>query len=61
MRRFPPPWTVETPDGGFKIVDANGQRGFCTFEAADHLELLVRVLEAHKVLFAKADQPKANG
>ena len=25
MRRFPPPWTVEPLDGGFKIVDANGQ------------------------------------
>jgi hypothetical protein len=25
MRRFPPPWTLETLDGGFKIVDANGQ------------------------------------
>ena len=25
MRRFPPPWTVEALDGGFKIVDANEQ------------------------------------
>ena len=24
MRRFPPPWTIEELDGGFKIVDANG-------------------------------------
>jgi len=24
-RRFPAPWTVETLDGGFKIVDANKQ------------------------------------
>ena len=24
-RRFSPPWTVEALDGGFKIVDANGQ------------------------------------
>jgi hypothetical protein len=24
-RRFPPPWTVEALDGGFKIVDSNGQ------------------------------------
>lgn len=28
MRRFPPPWTIEALDGGFKIVDANGQ-GLC--------------------------------
>ena len=25
MRRFPPPWTIEELDGGFKVVDANGQ------------------------------------
>jgi hypothetical protein len=25
LRRFPPPWTVESLDSGFKIVDANGQ------------------------------------
>jgi hypothetical protein len=25
MRRFPPPWTVEAVDGGFKVVDAKGQ------------------------------------
>ena len=25
MRRFPAPWTVEALDGGFKVVDANGQ------------------------------------
>jgi hypothetical protein len=25
MRRFPAPWTVEPLDGGFKVVDANGQ------------------------------------
>ena len=25
MRCFPAPWSVETLDGGFKIVDANGQ------------------------------------
>jgi hypothetical protein len=25
MRRFPAPWTVEAIDGGFKVVDGNGQ------------------------------------
>jgi hypothetical protein len=25
MRRFPPPWTVEALDGGFKVADSNGQ------------------------------------
>jgi hypothetical protein len=24
-RRFPPPWTVETIPGGFKVIDGNGQ------------------------------------
>ena len=25
MRRFPPPWTVERIEGGFKVLDANRQ------------------------------------
>jgi len=25
MRRFPPPWTIEPIDGGYKVVDASGQ------------------------------------
>ena len=25
MRRFPPPWTVEAIDGGYKVVDSHGQ------------------------------------
>jgi hypothetical protein len=25
MRRFPPPWTIEALDAGYKVVDANGQ------------------------------------
>ena len=25
MRRFPPPWTADRIQGGFKVVDANGQ------------------------------------
>ena len=25
MRRFPPPWQIEPIEGGFKVVDANGQ------------------------------------
>ena len=24
MKRFPPPWTVESLDGGFKVIDSNG-------------------------------------
>jgi hypothetical protein len=25
MRRFPPPWTVESIPGGFKVLDADGE------------------------------------
>jgi hypothetical protein len=25
MRRFPPPWTVETIPDGLKVIDVNGQ------------------------------------
>ena len=25
MRRFPPPWTVQAIDAGFKVIDLNGQ------------------------------------
>ena len=25
MRRFPPPWTVEPLDAGYKVVDGNNQ------------------------------------
>jgi hypothetical protein len=25
MRRFPPPWTVEAIEAGFKVIDANKQ------------------------------------
>ena len=25
MRQFPPPWTIEEIEAGFKIVDGNGQ------------------------------------
>ena len=35
MRRFPPPWTVEALDGGFKIVDSNGQTFAYVYGHAD--------------------------
>ena len=25
MRRFPPPWTVDPLDAGYKVLDANGR------------------------------------
>ena len=38
MRRFPPPWTVEPLDGGFKIVDANKQAIAYVYGHADPRE-----------------------
>ena len=35
MRRFPPPWTVEALDSGFKIVDSNGQTLAYVYGQAD--------------------------
>jgi len=35
MRRFPAPWTVEALDGGFKIVDSNGQTLAYVYGQAD--------------------------
>ena len=41
MRRFPPPWTVEALDGGFKIVDANGQSLAYVYGHADQRDAQV--------------------
>jgi hypothetical protein len=35
MRRFPPPWRVESIEGGFKVIDANGQGIACVDGRAD--------------------------
>jgi 2-methylisocitrate lyase-like PEP mutase family enzyme len=37
-RRFPPPWTIEALDGGFKIVDAKGQAVAYVYGHADPRE-----------------------
>ena len=47
-RRFPAPWTVETLDGGFKVVDANGQ-------ALVRLECEVRLHNRSKGVFIGSD------
>jgi hypothetical protein len=36
MRRFPPSWTIEALDSGFKIVDANGQSLAYVYGHAGH-------------------------
>ena len=41
MRRFPPPWTVEALDGGFKIVDSNGQSLAYVYGHADERDAQV--------------------
>jgi hypothetical protein len=35
MRRFPPPWTIEELEAGFKVVDSNGQPLAYTYGHAD--------------------------
>jgi hypothetical protein len=35
MHRFPPPWTIESLDGGFKVVEANGQALAYVYRHAD--------------------------
>ena len=62
-RRFPPPWTVEALDGGFKVVDANGQTLAYVYGHADQRKLPVlpvlpvsaekwRPTEVHPLAFA---------
>jgi hypothetical protein len=41
MRRSPPPWTVETLDGGCKIVDSNGQSLAYVYGHADQRDAQV--------------------
>ena len=42
MRRFPPPWTAERIEGGFKVVDANGRAlAYVYCREGDHLEAKV--------------------
>ena len=38
MRRFPPPWTIEELEAGFKIVDGNGQTLAYVYGHADARE-----------------------
>ena len=38
MRRFPSPWKVEALEGGFKIVDSNGQALAYVYGHADQRE-----------------------
>ena len=40
-RRFPPPWTVEALDGGFKIVDSNGQSLAYVYGHADERDAAI--------------------
>ena len=35
MRRFPPPWTVEAIEAGFKVIDANKQSIAYVYGRAD--------------------------
>ncbi len=41
MRRFPPPWTIEELEVGFKIVDSNGQTLAYVYGHADERDAQV--------------------
>jgi K+/H+ antiporter YhaU regulatory subunit KhtT len=41
MRRFTPPWTVQALDGGFKIVDSNGQSLAYVYGHADERDAAI--------------------
>jgi hypothetical protein len=41
MRRFPPPWTVEPLDAGYKVVDANGQAIAYVYGHADQRDAAI--------------------
>ena len=41
MRRFPPPCTLEALDGGFKLVDGNGQTLAYVYGHADQRDAQV--------------------
>ena len=41
MRRFPPPWTVEALDGGFKVVDSHGQSLAYVYGHADQCDAAI--------------------
>ena len=41
MRQFPPPWTLEALDGGFKLVDGNGQTLAYVYGHADQRDAQV--------------------
>ena len=41
LRRFPSPWTIEALDGGYKVVDANGQSLAYVYGHADQRDAQV--------------------
>ena len=47
-RRFPPPWSVETLDGGFKIVDAHGQSLAYVYGHADPRDAVTAIVFSRK-------------
>jgi hypothetical protein len=61
MRRFPPPWTVEAIDGGFKVIDANGQALAYVYGYADLVANALTLDEARRIAANIAKLPKLLG
>jgi hypothetical protein len=64
-RRFPPPWTVEQIEGGFKVVDANGQAlAYCYARASPNGSTVANALtwdEARRIAANIAKLPQLSG
>ena len=64
MRRFPPPWTVEGIEAGFKVIDANGQALAYVYDYAGMRDAGVAnalSLEARRIASNIAKLPKLLG
>jgi hypothetical protein len=61
-RRFPPPWTVEQIEGGFKVVDANGQAlAYCYARASPNGSTVANALTSRRIAANIAKLPQLSG
>src|SRR6476619_2832692 len=58
MRRFPTPWTIEELDGGFKIVDGNGQTLAYVYGHVDQRDAAIGFAQVARI---KSTNPESGG